>query len=242
MTTDYASLTLDDAVFLTAAARRRGAQPRVHPNGFIQLDLEAPADERWHEGKQAGHSGADLRLHVWNPPGVDLPHQDTVNEIHDHVFDMRSTVVRGELTQRLYEFVIGGVELPPQGQGLPAGEGPPALEQTHEIYRAVYDKTSSSRLESLGVRGYLRNVADQWVRTGQSYTQPAFTLHDSQPGSVFLGTRSVPCVVTLMQKTAVHDGIPTVVCPLGQSPDNDFDRATAAPQELLWEAINASLS
>jgi hypothetical protein len=221
------TLTIDDARELTDAARERGAQPRVHPNGFIQLDLKPPADERWHEGKQAGHSGADLRLHVWNPPDVELPYQDTVNEIHDHVFDMFSTVVRGQLVQSLYEFIIGGID-PATWVPYPLG---------HELYRAVYDKTSSSRLEPLGVRGHLKRVVAYPITAEMrhpEYTQRAFTLHDSDAGS--------ETVVTLMQKQQVHEGIPTVVCPLGSPPDNDFDRATAAPQDLLWDAIDRSLS
>src|SRR5687768_2884644 len=83
-----------------------GGNPRVHPNGFIQLDLE-DVPESWHASHKQGHSGAARRMHIWNPPGVELPHQQTVNEIHDHVFDMKSNVVRGVLVQRLYEFKVG---------------------------------------------------------------------------------------------------------------------------------------
>lgn len=224
---------LDQARELVAVARERGAQPRIHPNGFLQLDLKPPESESWHEGKQAGHSGADLRLHIWNPPDHELPHQDTVNEVHDHVFDMRSTVVRGRLTQRLYEFVVGGTRMVGPG-------GSEAHVRSHEIYRAVYDKTSSSRLEPLGVQGVLRHLTDRLVIAGEGYTQPAFTLHDSLPNDH--GHINSGLVVTLMEKVAVREGIPTVVCPIGQPPDNDFDRATAAPQDYLWSAIEASLA
>jgi hypothetical protein len=58
--------------------------PRVHPNGFIQLDL-SPDHRR--------------RLHIWHP---DVPDQG-VQSIHDHVFDMESQVILGLLGQRLYE-------------------------------------------------------------------------------------------------------------------------------------------
>jgi hypothetical protein len=214
---------LETARLLSAHAKLRGAQPRVHPNGFIQLDLEAPTDERWHEGKGAGTSGADLRLHIWNPRDHALPHQGTVNEIHDHVFDMKSAVVRGTLTQRVFEFVVGAM-ISQSARANP----------THELYRAVYDKQSSSRLESLGVIGNLRKIQEFPVYAGQDYKQPAFTLHDTVEGDEL--------VVTLMRKVAIHEGIPVVVCPVGQPPDNDFDRATAAPQDYLWSAIEASLS
>lgn len=214
--------TLDDAHRLTTEAWERGAKPRVHPNGFIQLDLTKPESEEWHDGKQKGHSGAGLRLHVWNPPGFAMPHQDTTNEIHDHVFDMRSTVVRGELIQSLYVFV-------PWNE-LERDAGP----RTHETYKAVYDKKSSSRLDGPLEDGKLYLREQFHVHEGESYTQQAFTLHDS-------GTSGLT-TVTIMEKVAIHEGTPTVVCLIDQPPDNDFDRATAASQEDLWQAINRSLA
>ena len=54
-----------------------------------------------------GHSGASLRLHIWNPPGHELPHQETINELHTHVFDMHSTIVRGKMNQRIFTFAVG---------------------------------------------------------------------------------------------------------------------------------------
>lgn len=193
--------------------RESGGNPRIHPNGFIQLDLE-PVEENWHASHKKGHSGASKRLHIWNPPGFELPHQSTVNEIHDHVFDMRSTVVRGRLWQYLYE--------------LEASDEP-----QHEEYEAVYAKNSDSRLKPTGKRGTLRAV--QWfpIAAGASYTQPAFTLHDSSADGL---------VVTVMRKTEIHDGIPHVICPIGQPPDNSFDRASAMPAEEIWAAIDASLA
>lgn len=54
--------------------------PRLHPNGFVQLDLNA--------------SGT-MRLHVW--PETPLPAQKTHHPIHDHSFDMASVVLVGKL-------------------------------------------------------------------------------------------------------------------------------------------------
>jgi hypothetical protein len=188
---------------------------RVHPNGFIQLDL-IPVAEDWHASYQKGHSGATLRLHIWNPPDHDLPHQKTVNEIHDHVFDMHSTVIKGVLQQWLYSFVVGTHHA-----------------ATHELYRAVYDKKSDSRLEASGVRGVLRIEGGLPVTAGNSYSQPAFTLHDSD---------AQDCVVTVMSKTEVHEGNPVVLCPIGEEPDNSYDRATAAPEDYLWSAVEAAIA
>src|SRR3954453_8938459 len=86
-----------------------GGNIRVHPNGFIQLDLVEPEygasmGGSWYASHQQGHSGAALRLHIWNPPGHELPHQETVNEVHTHVFDMQSNVIVGTLEQWRFGF------------------------------------------------------------------------------------------------------------------------------------------
>jgi hypothetical protein len=189
--------------------------PRVHPNGFIQLDLDHVADG-WHASHHRGHSGGRTRLHIWNPPGVTLPHQDTVNEIHDHVFDMLSTVMIGALEQQLYEFVPG------------RDDG-----DIYERYTAVYQKGADSRLQPTGERGVLELVESLTVKAGQSYTQPAFTLHDSL---------ACELVVTIMEKTEIHEGDATVICPVDQPPDNSFDRASALPADEVWRAILVSLA
>lgn len=62
---------------------RTTGTPRVHPNGFIQLDLD------WHS-----------RLHVWHP---NLPYrQKTYHPVHDHVFDFNSYMFSGRLVHVPY--------------------------------------------------------------------------------------------------------------------------------------------
>lgn len=196
----------------------RPGNVRVHPNGFIQFDLGA-VQSGWHESHKEGHSGSALRLHIWNPPDHILPHQKTVNEVHDHVFDMQSNVVRGSLTQRNYFFQVGREDRP----------------RTHEAYIAVYNKTSDSRLEATGVIGHLVEWEQFDVEEGQIYEQPAFTLHDT-------GVDHGGCVVTVMEKRVIHKGNATVICPVGTPPDNSYDRQAAAPADFLYAAIDAALA
>lgn len=59
--------------------RAAGHKPRVHGNGFIQLDL---------------NDDGTKRLHVWHE---DIPRQTVPTPIHDHVFSIRSTVLTGLL-------------------------------------------------------------------------------------------------------------------------------------------------
>lgn len=210
---------IDSVVVEVARIRAEGGgNPRVHPNGFIQLDLE-PVPDSWHASHQKGHSGASRRLHIWNPPGIELPHQKTVNEVHDHVFDMDSAVLIGELGQLLYRFIIGQ-------------EWRKKFAR-YQLYRAVYEKNSDSRLQATGLFGHLEMYRTFNVTEGCSYRQPAFTFHDSNPHGL---------VVTVMTKMAVHEGEAHVLVPDDIEPDNSFDRASAAPAELLWQAIEASLA
>lgn len=63
-----------------------GSLPRVHPNGFIQLDLN-----------KSGSS----RLHVWRN---DLPRQKVYTPVHNHRFDFTSITVSGALTNMTFEY------------------------------------------------------------------------------------------------------------------------------------------
>lgn len=57
--------------------------PRVHGNGFIQVDLDPTH-----------------RLHVWGHP--DIPRQSVNSPIHDHIFGFTSTCLVGRLVNVVY--------------------------------------------------------------------------------------------------------------------------------------------
>lgn len=80
------SVSKSEALDLTNDALSFGLEPRVHPNGFIQLDLDE-------SGKK--------RLHVWRN---DLPRQKVYTPVHNHRFDFISTTVVGALTNMTFEF------------------------------------------------------------------------------------------------------------------------------------------
>jgi hypothetical protein len=71
-----------------AALKERGVRPRVHGNGFIQVDI---TDQ--------------IRLHIWGHP--DIPCQRVPTPIHDHIFGFKSTLLRGKLANVTYEFMPG---------------------------------------------------------------------------------------------------------------------------------------
>jgi len=65
-------------------AKEVGHKPRIHPNGFVQLDL-APGE----------------RLHIW--PDQPLPRPRIEVPIHDHSFSFDSHVLVGAIRNSIYQ-------------------------------------------------------------------------------------------------------------------------------------------
>jgi len=63
--------------------RADGGRPRVHGNGFVQLDLTERS-----------------RLHIWGDPRI--PKQKVATPIHDHVFGFESTIIVGRVISLTY--------------------------------------------------------------------------------------------------------------------------------------------
>lgn len=61
-------------------------KPRVHGNGFIQLDVDEFS-----------------RFHFWGHPGI--PKQKVPTPIHDHIFGFYSIVLSGSVENREYKLV-----------------------------------------------------------------------------------------------------------------------------------------
>lgn len=180
-------------------AQEEGRVPRVHPNGFVQLDGVGPT-----------------RLHVW--PDDPLQFIDVQpHPIHDHVFAMRSTVVRGHMLQTVHL-----PELEHRG------------EPTHEILVAHYHTKSDSELRRTGVVVRLPELSEErfYIEAGETYEQPAFTFHTSEQDGL---------TVTLMEKRAVLPGSCRVLLPLGVEPLERFDRHEWHADEL-WEFIESALA
>ncbi len=80
------AISKKEALNLTNDALEHGLEPRIHPNGFIQLDLDE-------DGRK--------RLHVWRN---DLPRQTVYTPVHNHRFDFTSTTIAGALTNMTFDF------------------------------------------------------------------------------------------------------------------------------------------
>lgn len=170
-----------------------GRIPRVHGNGFIQLDLN---DE------------GTTRLHVWHD---DIPRQSIATPIHDHVFDLRSTVLLGTLIHE--EFLPGTNQF-----------------GTHRIYRAEQEKdTQNTILVPDEGTVSLYPLQRLILGAGSIYSFPANKLHQSN---------GVGLTATVMDKINFFGeyGRPRVLVPIGQEPDNEFRRDNHDP-ETLWPFI-----
>lgn len=77
--------------------------PRVHGNGFIQVDLSPTT-----------------RLNVWGHP--EIPHQAVSTQIHDHMFGFESRILVGVIANRRYQRCWGDKFLPHQAEPGGAGE------------------------------------------------------------------------------------------------------------------------
>ena len=102
--------------------RRLGTVPRLHPNGFIQLDLGT----------------RKARLHVWPEEPIATRAVDT--PIHDHVFRFESRVLTGRLINLIYEYVED-----PRGRYRMWSAGCSAAGRTHQQLVPVDDRRYSQR-------------------------------------------------------------------------------------------------
>ena len=107
--------------------RESGNQPRVHGNGFLQLDLP--------DGR---------RLHVWDDM---LPRQKVSSSIHDHAFGFKSTILCGNLTNVIYTLMphpCGDYDVltPQRREGTEDTKLAPTGERVvlREVYRYTYKK------------------------------------------------------------------------------------------------------
>lgn len=186
-------------------ARKTGRRPRLHPNGFIQLDLT---------------KDGSVRFHVW--PAVPIPAQKTRHTIHDHVFDMQSTILAGKMVNVLYK-------------GVPLSEFQVhhALFPMFRMYRATRIAKDDTVLAPADENIYALTIAyRESCEPGETYFMQKGLLHDSVP-------EGLTC--TLMYKLNPDaEYRPIVAVPTDTVPDNDFRRETTDEHEL-WRHIFIAL-
>lgn len=131
--------------------RSTGKRIRLHPNGFIQLDLQE-------DGKK--------RLHIW-PQYSELPRNSKigVDPIHDHTFGFQSTVIVGMLGNRTYEIK----------------EDPKGTHHVYLVRPFVAVKKSSPLKLKDKTRYNVKLVEFKVFKTGETYSFEPFKFHESVP-------------------------------------------------------------
>lgn len=180
---------------------RAGNQIRVHENGFLYIDLP---------------HGANGRLHLWGKaipwnewlasPTSDIlndlliPRQRVFTPIHDHVFDMTSFVLGGEMIDERWEY---------------ASYHPSLSVNAYEVYVAEND---GLRPKTDATLVWPRIAQQMHLVSGQMYHVPSGQLHCSTP---------VISAMTLMlrgERMTGRRARPRVLVPQGRKPDNVFRR------------------
>jgi hypothetical protein len=204
---------------LLIAARDAGHKPRVHGNGFVQLDLVG-----------------GTRLHLFGHPEV--PHQESYTGIHDHRFSFESKILCGVLTNQVYAMGSG----PPTHHvySPEPAKGPFAKCRARDAYPSPLDctypdcqcervPTEDTDLIPTGEDVHLFKMVPQMYRPGQCYFFPWRELHET--------IADIP-TVTIINKTEKHpDYDVRVMVPYGEKPDNNFKREAVLDEASLWRIL-----
>lgn len=174
------------------SALGEGVEPVLHPEGFAQIALDPP--------------NGDWKVHVWD---ARLPRLADPDVLHDHIWDMTSTVLCGEQRNILFTRPTWR-QLTGLNKTLPG--------ELYDLYRARPIRHSASQpgaggkvLEKMyGIR--LIEQPPVVVKAGETYSMKRFEFHRSE---------ALPGTATLMHKTRrAKRRMPSVCAAPGQSPDN----------------------
>ncbi|WP_048707420.1 hypothetical protein [Microvirga massiliensis] len=171
---------------------------RRHPLGFLYAS-------------EVVSNGMSLRYHLW-PEGWHVPATQTASEIHDHVYELNSLVLRGALRHETFEAVA-------------------AQDGDHELLEVAYSAEESSVLRT-GARVVLRPLADEIHGVGTAYRLPPGVIHRASA----LAAPAATLVLTVAQPAAPA---PRVFIPVGHEAPQPFarrqltDGETAEARRLL---------
>jgi hypothetical protein len=173
-------------------------KPRVHPNGFIQFDVEPNI----------------MRLNVW--PADPIPgHPGRIHPIHNHSFDIGSTVICGALTNDTYYFEKSTSYV---------------THVLHEARRVSENDSVLSPVDGTST-GFVGRMSSHTYKAGQRYTLNREILHDSIPNGL---------TATLMTLEKPGRYAPKVAIPVMVAPMNGYLR-DAFDEGMLWDIITQVL-
>lgn len=185
-------------------------KPVLHPNGFVQLAL---------------NEESTLKLHVW--PAEPLTDQAADYTIHDHVWDLASAVLLGEL-----HHVVHDVEF-----SLARPNNPSAwrLWEVTDHCRNARQVAAQGGSILQPTEFYAETAwrGARMLRVRDRYTFPRRQFHT---------TKNIGLTATLMRKaTYKNPGEPRVLCRLDHTPDDVF-QATEPSEAELWDVIREAVN
>ena len=180
--------------FTVAYLKDLGRKPRVHPNGFVQFDIEPNI----------------LRLNVW--PADPIPgHPGRIHPIHNHSFDLRSKIILGKLTNDVYAFT-------------PApGYGDMVLHTARRVgsYDSILVPEAKDRWgRPMSAVGYMELIGSRTYLPGQSYTLEKHLFHDSIAHGL---TATLMMLEKSSRNYAPQVAVPIGVEPMNNYSRDDFD-------------------
>ncbi len=200
----------------TPRLMRIGSLPRWHGNRFIQLYL---------------NKEETARLHIWHPKFEAKQVENA--QIHDHEFDLESTILHGRLLHEVWQFD----ELDPVKEAGPNVYSintslfgiSTALSTKHkEGKRTAPEAESDHFSQPKKYRGKV--LMDNEFMQGSVYTFPHGIFHRTE-------NRNNGPTITLMLKTwedpAIHA---RVAHPYGEVPDHAFEGGPS--EDSMWEVID----
>lgn len=198
---------------LIAHAKETNSVPRIHGNGFIQLDIVGV------------HRDFSTRLHFWGHPRI--PRQRVRTDIHDHVFSFASECLMGRLFNIRWTILRhhGGryvVHTPQKRQGEDTALYP-ARSFSRPLTPEMWNDTNIiHRVNTI-------NPKIDVLETGAQYLMPAWEFHE---------TYAPEPAITFVTKLSTEPGVPRILVPFGQEPDNDFNRYEAMHSADIWHLIH----
>lgn len=196
--------------------RDDGARPRVHGNGFIQIDMTERS-----------------RLHIWGDPR--LPRQKVATPIHDHTFGFTSTIIVGRLVNITYRFMR-----------VPWGEYQIYTPTIREGEDTVLDPTgdfgsiTSSRTE-LVTWGRIEDVVvNKWLTTQSNPLKKQYSIKPHDFHETFAPEPTATIIIKDDLTLAQGGEPPRVLVLRGREPDNEFNRYDA-DEDLLWKITEDTL-
>lgn len=193
--------------------------PRVHGNGFIQLDLP--------DGS---------RLNFWGHPNI--PRQKVKTDIHDHVFSFSSELLWGTITH--FQFAVATPNMSTNSEEFLNW----GLDPDFEVYHPEARHGEDTRLIKSGRQVQIMNVHNQVLSTvlhsyrdsPKNYYLEAGRLHRVVP-------REESITHLRKVKSPFDNQVPdkaTVLIKTGEEPDNEFDRH-GFDECMLWDIIETML-